>query len=127
MDGGLGQAPQRGDPEALAGLAQGRARGDPTGASWLEPAEDLAVAVAAAQAEGHDEPDHEPARQPRAGGAAATEAGFHVGAGQDTLQRAGSLAGGPRREVAGLLADVDHRSLLVSAELWQTQPARRLP
>src|SRR5689334_25121067 len=82
----------------------------------LEPAEDLAIAVAAGQAQRDDEPDHEPVRQPRAVGAVAAGAGkgfFHAGAGPDSLQGAETLAGGPRREGVGLLADVDHRSLLI--------------
>ncbi len=92
-------------------------RGVPPGAEGLEPAEDLAVAVAAEQAQGDDEPDQEPARQPGAVGAVVAGSGedfFHAGAGDDTFQGAESLASGPGREGVGLLADVDHRSLLTS-------------
>ena len=59
-------------------------RGMPPGRIGLEPAEDLAVAVATEQAQGDDEPDQEPGRQPAAVGAILAGAGedvFHVGPG----------------------------------------------
>src|SRR4029079_14268758 len=107
----------RGDPEALPGLTEGRARRRRVGPEGLEPAEDLAVAVATEQAQRDDEPGHEPTRQARAWGAIVAGAGedfFHPGARKDTLQGAETFGGGPRRESVGLLADVDHRSLLTS-------------
>src|SRR4029078_8606962 len=76
-----------------------------------------AIAVATEQAQRDDEPDQEPARQSGTDRGVVSGAGedlFHAGAGPDTFQGAGSLLRGPRRESAGLLADVDHRSLLTS-------------
>ena len=81
----------------------------------LEPAEDLAVAVAAEQAQGDDEPDQEPGGQASAMGAILAgpfEDTFNVGPGDDTSQGAQSLTSGSVRARGGLLADVDGRSLL---------------
>ena len=103
--------------EALSGLTEGRAWRVRTRSEGLEPAEDLAVAVATEQAQRDDEPDQEPTRQPGADGPVPAGTGedfFYPGAGDDTFQGAGSLARGPRRESVDLLADVDHRSLLTS-------------
>ena len=59
----LGQEPHGGDAQALAGLAEGGPPRRAALAEGLEPAEDLAVAVAAEQAQGDDEPDQEPGGQ----------------------------------------------------------------
>ena len=90
-------------------------RGVPPFAVGLEPAEDLAIAVAAEQAQGDDEPDQEPGGQATAMGAVLAgplEDPFNIGAGDDTFQGAQSLTSGPVRASGGLLADVDGRSLL---------------
>ena len=85
-------------------------------AEGLEPAEDLAVAVTTVQAQGDDEPDHEPARQPRAMGAVVAGPGedfFHAGRGMIRFRARRRSRVGQDRAGVGLLADVDQRSLLI--------------
>ena len=111
----LGQESHGGDAQAFAGLAEGRPPRRAALAVGLEPAEDLAVAVATEQAQGDDEPDQEPGGQATAMGsvvAGPLEDPFNVGPGDDTFQGAQSLTSGPVRASGGLLADVDDRSLL---------------
>ena len=113
----LGQESHGGDAQALAGLTEGSPPRCGAFAVGLEPAEDLAVAVAAELPQGDDEPDLEPARQARAVGAVVSGAGegfFHAGAGDDTFQGVETFPSGPGRAGVGLLADVNHRSLLIS-------------
>ena len=112
LDDLLGQEPHGGDAQAFAGLAQGRPSRRAAFAEGLEPSEDLAVAVAAEQAQGDHEPDHEPGRQPRAVGAVVSGSGedfFHAGAGDDTFQGAETLTSGPGCASVGLLGIVPKR------------------
>jgi hypothetical protein len=51
---------------------------------------------------------------------------FHLNAGKEPLQGADSFVRRPRRQRVGLLAKVDHRSLLIGFEFWKTYPDRRL-
>ena len=115
VDDLLGQESHGGDTQPLAGLAQGGPPWRGAFAEGLEPAKDLAIAVATEQAQGDDEPDQEPGRQAPAIGsilARPLEDPFNVGPGDDTFQGAQSLTSGPVRASGGLLADVDGRSLL---------------
>ena len=116
----LGQESHGGDAQALAGLTEGSPPRCGAFAVGLEPAEDLAVAVAAEQAQGDDEPDQEPGGQApamRSVLAGPLEDPFNVGPGDDTFQGAQSLTSGPVRASGGLLADVDGRSLLARTGL----------
>jgi hypothetical protein len=123
----IGQEPERGDAETFARLAEGRSAWGSAAAKRLQPAEDLAVAIATEQAQSDDEPDHEPSRQSGAEGgilAGTRQDLFHLCARDDTFQSAESHLRGPRRERVGFLANVDHRSLLanhgvVANSCWQ--------
>ena len=113
----IGQEPQWGDAETFARLAKGRSPWVSAAAKRLQPAEDLAVAIATEQAQSDDKPDHEPSRQSGAEGAILAGTGqdlFHPCARDDTFQSEETLLSGPRRERVDFFADIDHRSLLVS-------------
>ena len=98
----LRQVEQGSRPEPLAGLAEGRTPRRALAAEGLQPLEDLAVAVAAEQSQGDDEPDHEPGGQPQvaaAGMAGAAQDGLDAGRGRMRLRAR-------RRSVLGHCASV---------------------
>lgn len=118
------------DSQPLARLAQGRASGHGAGVKGLQPAEESAVAIPTQhRSRAMMNLHHEPPWQTRTHGAVVAGLGqnrFHLSARDDTLQRTESLARRPRRQCARLLAKVDHRSLLIRFECWQTYSDRRL-
>lgn len=125
----LGQHPQGCDSHPLACLAQGRASGYGTGAKGLQPAKQLAIAIPTTQPQCDEKPHHEPPRQTPTHRTVVTGLGqnfFHLNAGKEPLQGADSFVRRPRRQRVGLLAKVDHRSLLIGFEFWKTYPDRRL-
>jgi hypothetical protein len=97
----LRQLEQGGHAQALAGLAEGRTPWGALAAERLQPFEDLAVAVAAEQTQGDDEPDHEPGGQAQvasAGMTGAAQDSLDLGARDEAFEGAKAFGGGPLRQ-----------------------------